>query len=50
MFSAEGRAQEATRERTEALAALRRVAGDLPEDLRAPFDESPAMRRAKARP
>lgn len=47
VFSAKGRTQEATCERAEALAALRRVAADLPEDLRAAFDDSPAMRRAR---
>ena len=47
VLSARGRAQEAAGERAEALAALRRVAADLPEDLREPFDDSPAMRRAR---
>ncbi len=48
LLSTTARNQEATGERAEAFAALRRVAADLPEDLRAPFDNSPAMRRACA--
>lgn len=47
VLSARGHAREASGERAEALAVLRRVAADLPDDLRQPFEDSLTVRRAR---